>query len=468
MTTTVPVEPVPQARSSSSPAAICAVVAVVLGCAVASLALAGPALERDTVVLAAALPVGLALSCLAVTRFEWFVLVVLAIRPSLDIAGADGLGPGAMLAGAFVALASIWLVVQRADGRLAPLSIATKALCGFLAATLVAVITSQLPGTSATAALEVAAGIVMFLVLEQLLDGRPDRARRLVAAVLASAVVPLMVALVQWVTGDVVGSRTDVGRIRSTFVHPNPFATYLVLVVLLGASVLTMLRGRQRWMLGVFLGLLGFALVLTYNRSGWIAVVVGLLYIGLRRSRWLIGALLVGAVVAVAAVPSVGERIADLGDKEDFAYLPDDIPENSFEWRMQYWESLVPMAGESPVTGVGPQVIVNTRVEALEPHNVFVQTYVETGLLGLSTLLVSIVAIGVVLARRRRAATTAAERALAVGAVAVALAVLVMAPSENLLNQTMSWWYLAACATWGFRTHARSAATVPQAIGVPA
>ena len=96
-------------------------------------------------------------------------------------------------------------------------------------------------------------------------------------------------------------------------------------------------------------------------------------------------------------VPSVSSRITDLSiDRTD---LPEDVPDNSLEWRLQYWELLVPLANESPVTGLGPQVILNSRPEELEPHNVYVQIYVEQGLLGLGALAAAVVGIGITLRR---------------------------------------------------------------------
>ena len=380
-----------------------AVLAQVAGFFIARMIIDGVEVDGATVVLVVAGPVGLALGILAITRFEWFVWIVLAIRPTLDAFGGTGMGPGAMLAAAFLAAASVWLVVQIRAGQSRPLSPTSRAMLLFAGAVLAAVLTSQLRSTSALAALEIFAGITMFLVLEQLLAERPDRVRRLVTAVLAGAAVPLAVGLTQWIVGDSVGTRTDIGRIKSTFAHPNPFATYLVLVILLGLATATALHGRRRWLVGAYVLALGTMLVATYNRSGWIAVIVGLLYLGIRRSRWIIAGFVVAATVAVLAIPSIMDRIADLGGGEDFAYVPSDVPDNSFEWRVQYWESLIPMANESPITGLGPQVVVNTRPEKLEPHNVFVQTYVEIGLLGIVSLGAVVVTIGVELSRRRRA-----------------------------------------------------------------
>lgn len=425
-----------------------AVVAMVIGLFVAFVIAGEATSDPRVVILLFAGPVGAALGILAVTRFEYFVLVALVVRPSLDVFRSGDLGPGPMLAAVFMSTAAVWLIVQYRSKDWQPFSIAAKCLLFFAGATTLAVLTSSLRVVSAVGALEIVAGITMFLVLEQLLPGRPDRVRRLVIAVLLSGVVPLLVGVNQWLGSDVVAARTDLGRIQATFVHPNPFAMFLVMLILLTTSLATVSTGRHRAILAGYLGLLTVMLVVTYHRASWIAILVGLMYIGARWNRRMLAVLAIVVVGLALTVPSVGSRIGDLSDEKE---LPDGVPENSLEWRFQYWGSLIPMADESPLTGIGPQVVLNARPEGLEPHNIFVQSYVEMGAFGLIGLVSVVGGVAMTLSRRRRAAVGNTERALAVGAIAVALAVLTLSPSENVLNQTMSWWYMAAGSTWGYR-----------------
>ena len=451
MTTEAAARSAPRGVGGAGPAqtGVLAVVSIAVGLALAWLVGAGIDLGSEAVLFLVAAPFAAALTLLAVTRFEWFVWTALLVRPSLDVlSGGAGLGAGAMLSAMFLVIATIWLLAQRRAGEWRPLGPATRAMLAFAVAVALSVVTSELRIVSARAALEILAGISMFLVLEQLLPGRLDRLRRLVVAVMASAVVPVAVALQQWMTGG--GNvRGDLSRIYGTFVHPNPFATYLGMLMVLGVCVALTVDGRRRILAGGFVALLGLVVVMTFSRGGWIALIVAAGYLGVRRSKWVLGAL-VGVLVAIALlVPSVGDRLGDLG--EDERWLPEGVPRNSLEWRFQYWGDLIPMANDSPVTGIGPQVILNSRPERLEPHNVFVQVYVETGFLGFVAFLAVLATVATTLVRRSREAATPLERTFVLGATAAALAILVQLLSENLLNATMTWWYLAACATWGFR-----------------
>ena len=395
-------------------------------------------------------PVGALFGLLAIVRFEWFVWAVLLIRPSLDaFPQVGGVGVGAMLAAMFLLVSSVWLLTQRRAGEWTRLSPASSAMLVFASAVGLAIVTSIVRVASVRAALEIVAGMAMFLVLEQLLPDRIDRLRRLVSAVLLSAVIPLIVAFQQWFTGTGATARSVVPRVYGTFVHPNPFATYLVLMIILAVTVALTSEKPMRWVLMIYSGLIVLIVIQTYNRAGWISLVVALAYIGYRRSKWILVGFVAAAVAVAVFVPAVSERFADLSEEKN---LPEGVPQNSLDWRIQYWGELIPLTAESPLTGIGPQAVLNTRPEGLEPHNVLVQTVVETGLFGFVALVAVFLGFAVTLSRRRRNARNATELHLADGAIAAVLSVFVLVPSENLLNATMTWWYLAACATWGFAT----------------
>jgi O-antigen ligase len=127
------------------------------------------------------------------------------------------------------------------------------------------------------------------------------------------------------------------------------------------------------------------------------------------------------------------------------------VPSNSLSWRIGYWERLVPEAAVNPVTGLGFDAVEHTEPEQLQPHNVFVQAYVETGVIGLGAVLAIIWTIAKMLRDRLRHAARGWPRLLALGATSVAIAMLLECPGENLLSSTLVYWYLAVAMTYGIR-----------------
>lgn len=413
------------------------------------LALAG----GRTVVLALFAVAGLVLlggACaLAAYRFDLFMVLLLTVRPALDRVPLEA-GPldvSSILALLFLIAGAVWLVsrARRAPLAFSPMSTALLAFAGIAA---LSSLVSAAPVSSAIAASKTLSGVMMFLVLERLLQERPDRLRSVVTAVLASSVVPCLFAVLQFATGQGSGtiSGSGLGRVTGTFVHPNPFATYLAIVLVLAVAVLPHAARRldQVAIMSV-IGLSTVCLTLTYSRGGWIAALVGLAYLLGKRSILLLA--LAGAVVVtlVMFAPPVQERFADIGAPPPV----EGVPANSLEWRVGYWQDVLPLASVNPITGIGMEGVQASTSAGLPPHNAYVQSYVETGLLGLGALLAVVITGAVTLRRRVRQAADGLERGLALAASGIALGLLAQTLTENLLTQTMALWYFAAAATWG-------------------
>ena len=122
------------------------------------------------------------------------------------------------------------------------------------------------------------------------------------------------------------------------------------------------------------------ALYSTFTRSAWLAAIAAVILVAvLGRRRLLIGGLVIGAVVALAAVPTIAERFADLGASTS----PNGYATNSLVWRFDYWDEVIPLAARDPVTGIGLGMSSFETVQAKEPHNDPLRAYVETGIVGL-------------------------------------------------------------------------------------
>lgn len=404
-------------------------------------------------VLACAALVVLAAACaLAAYRFDVFVVVLLLVRPSLDRVplSAGPLDVSSILALLFLVAGVLWLAAR---ARHSPLSFSpmSMALVAFAGVASLSSLVSAAPVASAVAASKTVSGVLMFLVLERLLQERPDRMRSVITAVLASAVVPCLVALQQVATGATSGttSGAELGRVYGTFVHPNPFATYLAIVAVLAVAVLPhVLRRRDQLFVLAVAGLALASLLFTYSRGGWVAALVGLAYLLAKRSVVLL--VLAGVVVVLAGMfaPPVQARLADIGAPPPV----EGVPANSLEWRVGYWQEVLPLAAGNPLTGIGLERVQNSTPSGLPPHNAYVQTYVETGVLGLGALVAVILTGFITLRRRLTRARPGLERGLAFAGTAVALGLLAQTLTENLLTQTMALWYFAAAATWGYRS----------------
>jgi O-antigen ligase len=380
------------------------------------------------------------LAAVLVTNYEWFVVFVLLIRPSLDgLGGEESVTPSIVVGAIFLASALLWLLLQHAAGGLVRPSRLTVALLALAAALGVSTLGSADVAVSLSSAVRFLSGAIMFFVIEQVVHMRPRGARALMVAFFGSLVLPAVVAVSQQLSGDVYFSHFN-GRVgvRGTFVHPNPFATYLVLAIVTAIALLPQTRGRARTGLLVFGIICTPLLVWTYTRIAWIALVVAVVYLALRQDRRLFIGLGAGLVTIPLLAPGVLDRLADVAGRTG---LRDDP--NSMAWRFQYWEKILPLGVGRPITGVGFGMVENLRPERLPPHNVFVQGFVEGGLLALTGLAIVAWAAWRDHQDRWRAAADPRARAFALAAGATGLTLITQLSSENLLSETATLWAMA-------------------------
>jgi putative inorganic carbon (hco3(-)) transporter len=355
---------------------------------------------------------------------------------------------GILLMAALVA----WLFLRWRGRQPIMLSRSSLAFVALAAASVVTSLTADFPGVSLEASARLVSSALLFVVLEQVLRDRPDLIRPLLVAVFASLLVPAIVAGFQWY-GNVpevpmYGPAIDVGRIRGTFVHPNAFASHLVILIPLAVALVAVVRGWARTWLVVTGAVSALLLLFTYARGAWIACLLAVLVVGWLQDRRIVWLVVAATVVAPIAIPSVSTRLSDLSEDDNTAIVGDP---DSLEWRLGYWVEVLPRTMEGPITGIGLGSIEHSSPLRLAPHNVFVQTLVEMGLAGLTALLFLIASLAVDLKRALRRASPGLDRAAVAGAVGVSIGLLVQCLSENLLNGTMVQMYSLVPLAWATR-----------------
>lgn len=389
-----------------------------------------------------ALVLGGLLAVLWLARFEYFLLAVLVVRPAVDISKTGG-GPAVLSSGlaALVVLGVLlWLAAQLRAGTLERVSVLGRLLVLLLAVMTLSALTADDQVRSVLQVARLAAAVAVFLAVEQVTRTTAGR-RRLLLACYASALVPLAVGLQQLATGTYLKESNGLGRVTGTFLHPNAFGFYLVLLLTMGVAVLRHLDGRARVLVVLVLALGGVELLLSYSRGSWIAVVVGLLAVGALQSRALLLAVPAGVALVPLVAPSVLTRVADLSRAESI----NGTPGNSFLWRVDHWSVVLRGARGHEFLGLGPGSSDFLGDEVLPPHNDFVRMYVETGALGTTVYAACLLAALVMTVRALRSAPPGGlGRGIAVGACACTLAFGVGSVGGNLISEVVVLLYFFA------------------------
>lgn len=179
-------------------------------------------------------------------------------------------------------------------------------------------------------------------------------------------------------------NRLGCGRVFSTFVYPNAYAGFLIMLIPVSFFFFVYNRGYKRMAAGLLGALSFFSLYLTYSKGGWLSLALTffLAFIFLlpriRFGQKLLVALLFLALISglVMALESTGS--SKLGFKA------------SFRVRAEYWQAALHMIRDRPIRGYGlgnfGEIYAHYKLPLAEEtqmaHNNYLQVWVEMGLAG--------------------------------------------------------------------------------------
>lgn len=175
-------------------------------------------------------------------------------------------------------------------------------------------------------------------------------------------------------------------------IYNTPNAVALYLVPLIGIAASLFLYDRARWVRPVsalFLAIALGATFLSLSRGGYLALAVMALILAIvNRYRWFLlpAVVLVGA--AMSRVPAIASRLAHEVNLSD--------PNNTFVSRVDLWQATLRMLRDHPILGTGVFGFARSiqpyrggvyEENLIYPHNIVLNMWTETGLLGLGSFL---------------------------------------------------------------------------------
>lgn len=225
---------------------------------------------------------------------------------------------------------------------------------------------------------------------------RREDLTRLCVAVAATLVVIGGWGVIQGIQGvpvnysytDVVANAGMPGRVYSMYENPNSFAQALGLLIPPAAALL--MCGKSRW--GKLLGLLGaglgtVAMVMTYSRGSWVGLAVSVVVFLFWWKRKLLPGFVLLAIACIPILPdAVFNRILSIFNTNDSSTMS----------RVPLYQASAELIAQRPILGAGLGTdVVRTAIRELNTyhgkaafvhaHNLALQLWLETGLLGLVT-----------------------------------------------------------------------------------
>lgn len=166
----------------------------------------------------------------------------------------------------------------------------------------------------------------------------------------------------------------------------NAVALFLLPVMAVAASILAYGEDRRiRLASAAYLVLALPSFLLTFSRGGYLALLgVGVGLVLVHRRRWALLTIAVAIAIGFALIPPVSSRLAHELNPSD--------PNNTLVGRSYLWRATVQMLKHYPVTGaglsgyetrLGPYWNATHVDRFIYPHNLVLNFWTETGLLGL-------------------------------------------------------------------------------------
>ncbi len=179
------------------------------------------------------------------------------------------------------------------------------------------------------------------------------------------------------------------GRVYSSFENPNNYAEAIVLLLPLALAYCTMVEGQNHRIAALLSLLLPVgALLMTYSRSGWVSFALAAVVFVFFYNKRLMPAFLLLALLAIPLLPqTIINRILTIGSTKD----------SSNTYRLYIWDSALNMIRDYGLRGLGlgpenfrPVYLAyahKTAVNAMHAHMLYLEIWIEMGLLGIGSYL---------------------------------------------------------------------------------
>lgn len=268
-------------------------------------------------------------------------------------------------------------------------------------------------------------------VLTRMIFVSEQKIRTALIAVLFSTLLPILAGVIQFVTKQGMVMDGEQARIVGTFLHPNAFASYLLIILIF--SMAQVLEGTNFINSSLIISLMipAFAMFLfTFSRGAWIVFILAMVFMGFMRYRKLLGLLPVVLILSALMVPGIHDRIINIFHPSQYVH-----GRSAWEWRLDTWAAISPIIAQKPLLGHGLATIEGEF--KILAHNDYLRMLAEVGVVGLLAYLYLTFSLFLNTWKAYHAHGSKLEKSFQVGLLAIIVGFLVREFADNTLRNTV-------------------------------
>ena len=372
----------------------------------------------------------------------WYLSLFLILRSSLDLLAKQKIfGEMNIAAISTVALILLTLSILMKKDVIAQirqnrfLMQANKLFALFLLVSLFSFMNTQSFLLSSADYLRMVSVIVLFNYAFLFFSGK-DNFKKLFLLIILSAMLPLLVGGYQYLFHAGIQETPGLNRIYGTFLHPNVFAQYLVIIFLAALYFISAYKHRLsgKTALLCFLALVAFELYHTYSRGSWIALSLCFILFSLsfKMSKKIVLYFLLG-IVLIFLFAAIQDRFWDVFHAQPYKT-------SSCQWRGAAWNSTIAEIKKHPIIGSGLGMYEQNFTFAA--HNDYLRFTYETGILGLVFYLLFLFYLLFRSLKANFVAQSVDNQKRYIMAVCLIAALLIMSLASNMVRSTVVLIYL--------------------------
>ena len=181
-------------------------------------------------------------------------------------------------------------------------------------------------------------------------------------------------------------------RVYSFFNNPNVLGEFLVLTIPVAVALIwNKVREEHRTVFGIVLLVMAACMIFTWSRGAWLGMLIAVaIFLAMSDKRWVfVGALAVISIpiaLYLSGSSAIVERILSIGNTAD----------TSTAYRVSIWRASAKILRDFWLPGIGigsdaykavyPIYALPGADFALHSHNLYLQFWVETGIIGITSL----------------------------------------------------------------------------------